>query len=266
MIEKNLELLSTDIERLKREGNFEGCISVVEQLESKAEDLHVRVILAITKATCALRIENLALARSAISQISRSSLNTTERLYFDLVEATVLQQEGNAAGADAILVTILSTKESSQPEHSEVRYEALARRGFIAADSGKFEIALRFLRESHDVLAHGDIDENILLYEAFCLQALGHLDAAELLLSSGIKIDSGNLVADMFYRLGAVYLQKRSYKASMDAFKKAELAMPHGSIRLRDIFLALSEVCRESGELELAEQYATKAKLESSVQ
>jgi tetratricopeptide (TPR) repeat protein len=266
MNNEQLESLTRKIDRLKSARKFAECIEEVNLLEREDKHPNLRVILAITKASCALALGDLSLAKNAISRLQALSLSPVEEIYRNLVVATIMHEDGKTAEADAVLSINLARKDLYNSEYREALYETLARKGFACADLNRFDTALGFLDQSLGTLPNGEFHDNILLYQGYCLQALGKLDQAEKSLERGIAEGSGDLAADIFYRLGAVRFQKHNYKAAIEAFTNAERNVPHGRVGLGDILSALSEVYRESGDVEMAEQYHKRAQLASTVQ
>jgi tetratricopeptide (TPR) repeat protein len=258
--------IANEIADYKRQKRFLECIKKMELYAREEKDASARTIFLTAQATCAMQMGDLPTAEAAIAKIDRSSLTPAERIYVHQVLASILQEQGRLLEADAILSSSLQEPELRREEHREAFHEMLARRGFILAHLNQCDTALRFFDDSLAVQEQGDLIERIRLYQGYCLQAVGRLEEAEKYLRMDVGKGSQDLAADIFYRLGAVLLQKGDYDAAIASFKDAERSLPRGQISLSDILMALSEAYGQIGQIVLAEQCRRRAETCSTIQ
>ena len=258
--------LAKKIASYKKAGRYADCISAMARYEATETDFRIRNILFTAKASCALELGDIELARQAFSHISQDILTSTELLYVDLLHAGLLLEEGHLTDADRIVSALLSTEGINLDEHSDELYVALATKAIALAHMNKFEDAISFLDRASLILPEDDLKESIFLYRGYCQQALGRLDEAEVSLKKALNECSGKVLSDTLYRLGAVYLQKGETDAAIEAFSKSAQNLARGRMAMHDIFVGLSKAYKDKGDIDLAEQYLLKARKESVVQ
>jgi tetratricopeptide (TPR) repeat protein len=178
-------------------------------------------------------------AISTSASIDASSLSVDERNYILLLKAAIAQESGRPELASAILSKILD--EEDKITDQEVLYEALARKGFALATIRDFRSALEFLQRATTLDPVDEYRDNIDLYMAYCLQALGRLGSAKEKLEELLSREPPNLEADALYRLGAVYLQGGALGPAITAFNSALENLPGKSVTRVDIMNALAE-------------------------
>jgi tetratricopeptide (TPR) repeat protein len=245
---ENLHVLTQEIEYYKSSDKHAECIQRIDQHEKETSDPVVRAILLIAKAKSALHLQNIALADESLSRVEVASLTGSMQNYVNLTKATTAHMGGRLAEADRLASMILASQEIHNEEQRDVLYEALAQKGFVQADLNQFGVALELLDMASTVVgAEGlseNLSENIAIYEAYCLQALGRLDEAEECLRHVLS-RPGNLRADAYYRLGAIELQKEEFAAAKFDFQNALNKLSGGRLRREDVLSALREA--ESG-------------------
>jgi tetratricopeptide (TPR) repeat protein len=241
MNQGDLVALTQEIEEYKNAQQYVECILRMDHYERETTDPIVKAVLLTAKATCALEIGDIEASRQAVSLIDTASLTIPMRNYVNLTKATVAHEGGQSERAAALLAESLATGEIYSDEQREVLYEALARMGFIQADMNQFDAALGLLSRASAMFDRGDLQENIGLYRAYCLQALGRLQEAEECLQSVLRDGSGEFNANVYYRLGAIHLQQGHFVSSIADFQNALTHRPRGRIRRSDILAALSE-------------------------
>lgn len=266
MSDDRLRALAEEIAEYKRKKKYLECITSMERYERESTDKTTRAILLTAKSTCNMLLGNIDSAKEDISRIDTASLSPGEVIYIDLVRANILQDEGKLDEAERVLSAILNINDTYEEQNRELLYETLARKGFILSDRNQFDIALKFLNRSLEVVDNGNLHANILIYCGYCLQALGRLDEAERSLKRSLDEGSGDLASDAFYRLGAVYLQRHDFHRAINAFRNAEQKIDSGRIGLADVYLGLSEAFKECGDIENSDRYLAKAKTSLPVQ
>lgn len=152
-------------------------------------------------------------------------------------------------------------------EHREAFCEFLARKGFVLADLGDFEVSIGFLKQSLDLMKSDDsLRDTVLIYLGYCLQSKGYIDDARERFTQVLNEGIGEVVADAYYRLGGVYLQQRNYDLAIAMFKEAENRLPNGRISLENILIAESDAYRARGQIDLAEDALRRSQQKQTIQ
>ncbi len=234
--------ITREIGDYKSSGRYYECMQKIDQLLQDAKDSTLVVILLTAKASCAMQIGDMETALNISAQIDVSSVTSDIRDYALLTKATVAQESGRPELALALLSDMLNEGNEIADGGREVMYEALARKGFALATLKDFKSALGFLQRAATVDPIGEYRDNIDLYAAYCLQALGKLASAEKHVEELLSRKPPNLEADAYYRLGAIYLQSGALGSAMTAFNCALEHLPGKSVTHVDIINALAEV------------------------
>lgn len=227
----------------KSTGRYSECIQWIDRLlQDPSDDRTLRAILLTAKASCALQLGDMGTATIASDSIDLALVATEIRNYTILTKAAIAQQCGKPEIASALLSEILAGESIIGPQERDVLYEALARKGFALATLRDFGSALEFLEKATAVDPIGEYQDNIDLYTAYCLQALGRLASAKTYVEKLLSRRPPSLEADAHYRLGAIYLQSGALGSAMAAFNCALDHLPGKLVTRVDIINALAEV------------------------
>jgi tetratricopeptide (TPR) repeat protein len=260
-INERLIFLAREIDEFTSDGRYRECIKAMDSHAKDENSSSILWVLYLAKATCALRLDDVAGARKSVETIESATLSESDRIYVNHVWVEILQREGKLAEAKRLLSSMLANEELHKEEHREVYYEMLASMGIVSAHLKAFEAALPYLTGSQKGLEAGEWLDSTRIYEALCLQGLGRFSEAETVLKNVIEGGSGTMIVDAFYRWGALYLERQQFDLAVLMFQKAKSNLPYGRKSIAEILEAMSIAYRENGQIELAD--STRRQIEA---
>lgn len=247
MNQSELAALTKEISDLKDRHEYAECIHRLNQYESETIDPAVRTILLIGKATCAMQLGDLAAAQAAALGIDPNALDPEARNYARLVAGSVALRVGQFNKADSSYSEILADKAANEGESSDILCEATAGKAFAQARLHHYADALSLMDLASKLHPEKDLQNDIGIYRALCLQGQGRLDEAEQAVRDVLADSSGVSDADAWFRLGGILYQRGNYRAAIDSFQHALAQARKTGVSRPTILKALKEA-----EIELA--------------
>lgn len=257
--------LAEEIKRYKERKEYAQCIRRIEEHQRNISDPVALAILLIAKSTCAADLGDFATAENAAFAIDVEPLTLEMRNYVNLTKANVAESVGKLELAESLYCAIIASKETHAEQQPDALYEALARLGFLYANRNRFVAALNLLQKADLLIQNGDLHDSVGIYIGYCLQALNRLDEATECLQEVLHKGSGELIADAYYRLGAVQLQTGDCESAIESFQGAQNSLPHGNIAKSEILAALQE-CKKQMSINSSDMPCRKSRPKPRVQ
>jgi hypothetical protein len=172
MDDTGFHALAAEIKGYMDKEDYVQCLKKLDSYLELETDLKARSIHNLGKATCALHLNNVSVAKEALSNVDTRTMSNEERIYLDRVQISIFEKDKNWLAAKELLTRNLEKPELQYEEHGEVRYEFLGKMGCALTNLGQFREALKYLKEGKAGTEKGAMLDSFCAYEANCLQAL----------------------------------------------------------------------------------------------
>lgn len=244
----DLIALAHEVNDLKAKREYAECIRKMDLYLDGTDDPVVRTLALMGKATCAMQLGNLAAAQTAAFGIDPNVLDPEARNYARLVVGSVALQAGQFNKADSIYSEILADKAANEENSRDILCEATAGEAFAQARLHRYTAALSLLDLAFGLHPERELQDDIGIYRALCLQGQGRLDEAEQSVRNVLANSSGKSDADAWFRLGAILLQKRDFRGAIDSFQGALRKVSTVGVSRSSILTAIKETENEMKE------------------